>query len=49
MKTADVEPCPMLYVGPNEDLAYQVVDRTVRMIEHCDRLKHQLPERRDSR
>jgi phage terminase large subunit GpA-like protein len=49
MKTADVEPCPMLYVGPTEDLAYQVVDRTVRMIEHCDRLKHQLPERRDSR
>jgi phage terminase large subunit GpA-like protein len=48
MKTADVEPCPMLYVGPDESLAYQVVDRTVRMIEHCDRLKDQLPARRDS-
>jgi phage terminase large subunit GpA-like protein len=48
MKTADVEPCPMIYVGPDETLSYQVVDRTVRMIEHCDRLKDQLPERRDS-
>jgi phage terminase large subunit GpA-like protein len=48
MKTADVEPCPMLYVGPDETLAYQVVDRTVKMIEHCDPLKDQLPERRDS-
>jgi phage terminase large subunit GpA-like protein len=48
MKTADIEPCPMLYVGPSEDLAYQVVDRTVRMIEHCERLKDQLPARRDS-
>jgi hypothetical protein len=48
MKVADTEPCPMQYVGPTEDLAYQVVDRTVRMIEHCERLKHQLAERRDS-
>jgi phage terminase large subunit GpA-like protein len=46
LKTADSDPCPMMFASADAKLAKEVVGRTYGMIERCPRLREQLPKRR---
>lgn len=42
MKTADSDPCPMMFASADQKLAVEVTDRTYRMLERCPALRSQL-------
>jgi phage terminase large subunit GpA-like protein len=48
MKTADCQPCPLMFASADQKLAVEVTDRTYRMLDYCPPLRGQLrpPHRR---